>query len=101
MILELLCSLNRYEIVETASQAVDFIFIVAILSITEVIRRVLYFQSHVATNSSTFRIQLHMLVHFEDSISFWLNTNVSQHAVVRIKQLAKALEEEHMGIKFS
>lgn len=42
-----------------------------------------------------------MFIHFEDSISFWLDANISQHTVVRIKKLAETLEEEHVRIEFS
>lgn len=96
MIFELLGPLDCKEPVTFGSQATQLMFIVAIVSITKLIRGIFQLEPHVSTDPTHFGILFHMGPHFIDGVLLWLDTDVSKDTVLRIEELAKALKEEHM-----
>lgn len=101
MVLELLCPLNSEEVIAASGQAVKVIGIVSVISIAELVGRILKFQSQVSTYSSTTWIFLHMRPHLVNGIFPWLHSYVCKDAVFWVHQFTKALEEKHMGGEFA
>jgi hypothetical protein len=96
MILELLGPLDSEEPVALGGETAEFGFVVAIVSVAELIGRILEFEAHVATDTTDLGIFFHMCPHFVDGVFLGFNSNISQYAVLGIKEFAEAFEEEHV-----
>lgn len=93
MVLELLGTLNCEKPVTFCCQTTQLLLIITIISVTQLIRRILQLQTHISTHSSNFWIFFHVCPHFINRILLWLYTNISQNAIFRIEQFTEALKE--------
>ncbi len=96
VIFELLSPLNCEKVVTGLRDAAHIFFVVSVVSVAEFVGRVLQLQTHIAADSSTARILLHMRPHFIDGIQFGLYSHIGEDAVLGIEQFAEPFEKEHV-----
>jgi hypothetical protein len=96
VILELLGPLDSKEPVALGGETAEFRFVVAIVSVAELIGWILEFEAHVSTDATNLGVFFHMCPHFVNCVFLGFNSNVSQYTVLRIEEFAESLKEKHM-----
>ncbi len=96
MILELLGPLDSKEPVTLGGETAELGFVVAIVSVAELIGWILEFEAHVSTDATDLGVFFHMCPHFVNCVFLGFNSNVSQYTVLGIEEFAESLKEEHV-----
>lgn len=96
VVLKLLCALDGEEVVAGCGQAAELVWLISVISITQLIRGVLQLQAHIPADPTAGRVLLHMCPHLIDGICPGLHADVREDAVLWVEELAEALKEEHV-----
>ena len=96
VVFKLLCSLDCKEEIHKFGKAGQIFLVVAVISVPELIRGILKFETHVAADSPAFGIFLHMRPHLINGILLRFDAHVGEDAVFGVKQFAEPFEKQHV-----